>query len=719
MHVNMKPLRVLQVSALACVLSSSHGFMSDTSSYLGGLSSKVGVGTAASSSKKQHSGGSTSLSMYREGPMDMPLPKFEDLYQKRRGRQSQRPPQSRPVAVRSVHGRPLRDPRVPRQEQDDYEDEYEYDRPRRRNRFSPRYSRRRRGRGQRQPRNPFARFQARFQEEDDGQEEFGDGDLEMELEGGTGRRGPPRTVVELLDRDDRPRKVINLRDANGSAKGRRRRDPASVGTAASTVDVDDIGDTDIDDDASSSSPNTTAKNTKSTRRRPLIYDRDLNHLADAFADRMLHHGQTFDDDGIRDILAASGIEAVTTVGSAWGHTNLHDGDALEAYVAQKHPEISEDDAYTHYALGFSKAAAGNEIEKDDTDDDNDEGRERNMYMFLAVSYEEEERHLAHHSTAVPPAFEVHSPEEHNDVAFAVLGMVNQMRMSAGLSPLSLDNKALQRAAQWYSNDMLIHGYPTQREGGVPHIGTDGSTAEDRAEREGYQPLAVRENILSRFDMSAQGAFEQWWDSPGHRSNMMADDVTQMSLAVTCDVETGQYYYTQLFGRPFVEVQPDDLVGPLVNKLQLSCVQMNKIPFRPNQVLMNYAAILAPCVSQHGELPSNTWDNIESRYAYDEITAVVAWTPYDDPDETMRYLAKTYEEQLNNPAYTEIGVGVHCDTVSVGWSESFSKGKKKNEKLCINRFIPSHSFFILYISHCRRVNYTTTWWFWPDRKARRP
>ena len=707
MHVNMSPLRVLQVSALACVLSSSHGFMSDTSSYLGGLSSKASVGTAASSScgsRKKHGGGSsTSLSMYREGPMDMPLPKFEDLYQKRRGRgrQSQPPRQSRPVAVQSVHGRPLRDPRIPRQEQDDYEHEYEYDRPRRRNRFSPRYSRRRRG--QRQSRNPFARFQARFQE-DDGQEKFEDGDLEMELEaadresrrgGSTSRRGPPRTVVELLDRDDRPQEVINLRDANGSAKGRRRRD------SASTVDFD-IGDddTDIDDasSSSSSSPNTTPKNTKSTRRRPLIYDRDLNHLADAFADRMLHHGQTFDDDGIRDILAASGIEAVTTVGSAWGHTNLHDGDALEAYVAQKHPEISEDDAYTHYALGFSKAAAI-EVEEDgagDMDDDDDK-KERNMYMFLAVSYEEEERHLAHHSTAVPPAFEVHSPEEHNDVAFAVLGMVNQMRMSAGLSPLSLDNKALQRAAQWYSNDMLIHGYPTQREGGVPHIGTDGSTAEDRAEREGYKPLAVRENILSRFDMSAQGAFEQWWDSPGHRSNMMADDVTHMSLAVTCDVETGQYYYTQLFGRPFVEVQPDDLVGPLVNKLQLSCVQTNKIPFRPNQVLMNYAAILAPYVSQHGELPSNTWDNIESRYAYDEITAVVAWTPYDDPDETMRYLAKTYEEQLNNPAYTEIGVGVHCDTVSVDWEVSFSKGKKKNENLHLQIHPLTFLYTIPYIS----------------------
>ena len=692
MHVNMN-LRILQISALACVLSGSSGFMSDTSSYLGGLSSKASVSTTASSAcgssgiacgSKNH-GGSTSLSMYREGPMDVPLPKFEDLYQRRRH-------QPRPVAVttsgRSGPGRPLRDPRVPQDEQGEYEDGYEHGGHHRRgNRFSRfsargdrddrrRSSRRRR----RQPRNPFARFQARFAGDDNDDDD--DVMVVDMVDGGrrrrrttttTSRQGP--TVVELLDREDQPQ-VVNMRNANDSAKARRRRD-AAVSTAASTASTENDTN-DIDDDRSSSSATntnnksaTTTRKTTNPRKRPLIYDRDLNHLADAFADRMLHHGQSFDDDSIRDILHASGIEA-TTVGSAWGYTNLHDGDALEAYVAQKHPEISEDDAYTHYALGFSKAASSELEEGDDDDDDDDDEKERNMYMFLAVSYEEEERHLAHHSTAVPPAFEVHSPEEHNDVAFAVLGMVNQMRMSAGLSPLSLDNKALQRAAQWYSNDMLIHGYPTQREGGVPHIGTDGSTAEDRAEREGYKPLAVRENILSRFDMSAQGAFEQWWDSPGHRSNMMADDVTHMSLAVTCDVETGQYYYTQLFGRPFVEVQPDVLVGPLMNKLQLSCVQMNKTPFRPNQVLMDYAAILAPYVSQHGELPSNTWDNIESRYAYDEITAVVAWTPYDDPDETMRYLAKTYEDQLNNPAYTEIGVGVHCDTVSVGTAKCLKR-----------------------------------------------
>ena len=715
MYVNMMNLRVIQISALACVLSRSQGFMSDTSSYLGGLSSKASVGATSSSScgsSKNHGG--TSLSMYREGPMDnsMPLPKFEDLYQRR----------PRPVTVRAAPGRPLRDPRV-RQDEDEYEQhEYERNRDRRRNnRFSPpRFSTarderdERRRRRRRQSRNPFARFQARFH---DDAEVFEEEDLEMERKDerrSSSRGRGPRTVVELLDRDDQPQ-VINLRDANGSSKSRRRKD-AAVGTAAaSTADTDGGGETDIDDDTSSSTTKSTTTNHKTTnpRKRPLIYDRDLNHLADAFADRMLHHGQSFDDDSVRDILHASGIDGVA-VGSAWGYTNLHDGDALEAYVARKHPEISEDDAFTHYALGFSKAAADDDNDAVDDADDDDE--ERNMYMFLAVSYEEEERHLAHHSTAVPPAFEVHSPEEHNDVAFAVLGMVNQMRMSAGLSPLSLDNKALQRAAQWYSNDMLIHGYPTQREGGVPHIGTDGSTAEDRAEREGYKPLAVRENILSRFDMSAQGAFEQWWDSPGHRSNMMADDVTHMSLAVTCDVETGQYYYTQLFGRPFVEVQPDDLVGPLVNKLQLSCVQLNKVPFRPNQVLMDYAAILAPYVSQHGELPSNTWDNIESRYAYDEITAVVAWTPYDDPDETMRYLAKTYEEQLNNPAYTEIGVGVHCDTVS-----SMQMAKDENH-VQMNSCSDTHPFFIyilLIFTNCRRVNCITTWWFWPDRKARRP
>jgi uncharacterized protein YkwD len=684
-------LRVLQVSALACALSTSQGFLSDTSSYLGGLSSKASSGGACVASPLSSSlsgarrsrcgggngrgggggggGGSTALSMYVEGPMDVSLPKFEDLYNQRR-----RP---RPVAVRSAPGRPLRDPRVPMDGSGDDEEQRQHHRAqeRRRGRFSrfaarDRDERRRSSRRRGPSRNPFARFQARFldndtqNDDDDDDYEMEEGQFEFASAARRSRRDHRDPMVDLLDRNDQPQ--VKLRNANGTSKSRRRQDsPFSSSTAAktSTTMGDDDDDANGNGDSSPTSAQTTATRKSNQRKRPLIYDRDLNHLADAFADRMLHHGQNFDEDGVQDILRASGIDAVT-VGSAWGYTNLHDGDALEAYVAKKHPEISEDDTFTHYALGFSKAINDDDegaisSDVDDNDGADDEGR--NMYMFLAVSYEE--RHLAHHSTAVPPAFEVHSPEEHNDVAFAVLGMVNQMRMSAGLSPLSLDNKALQRAAQWYSNDMLIHGYPTQREGGVPHIGTDGSTAEDRAEREGYKPLAVRENILSRFDMSAQGAFEQWWDSPGHRSNMMADDVTHMSLAVTCDVETGQYYYTQLFGRPFVWVQPDDLVGPLLNKLQHQCMEMNRLPFRPNEVLMDYAAILAPYVSQHGELPSNTWDNIESRYAYDEITAVVAWTPYDDPDETTRYLAKTYEEQLNNHVYTEVGVGVHCDKVS--------------------------------------------------------
>ena len=694
MHVNMRSLRILlQVSALACCCS---GFTSDTSAYLGGLSSLSSSSAAMSSSSRTKTTAasrsrSAALSMYREGPMDNlgPLPKFEDLYRPRR-------PQR--VEVRSsAPGRPLRDPRYPHEheeEEDEYGDEYG-DRRRRssrtfrfgrdrddghdrrgsgRNRSSrshPTSSRRRTTRRPRQPssRNPFARFQARFQRGNAIIDEREAEELEPHVAAfasSSSRRRRPNgndPVVELLDRDDRPERepqqvVNNLRDANeGTNKNRRRsrrQDP--IPTATSTV----ADDTDAEEDASTATPPKGEAAAK--RKRPLIYDRDLSHLADAFADRMLHHDQTFDDDGIRDILVASGIDAVGRVGSAWGYTSLHDGDALEAFVARKHPEISEDGALTHYALGFSKAAEDDAARNDDDDDEDADDEERNMYMFLAVSYEE--RHLSHHTTAVPPAFEAHSPEEHTDLAFAVLGMVNQMRMSAGLAPLSLDNKALQRAAQWYSNDMLIHGYPTQRDGGVPHVGTDGSTAEDRAEREGYHPLAVRENILSRFDMSAQGAFEQWWDSPGHRGNMMADDVTHMSLAVTCDVETGQYYYTQLFGRPFVQVPPDDLIRPLVSRLQQSSLEVpNRLPYRPNEVLMDYAAILAPYVSQHGELPSNTWDNIESRYAYDEITAVVAWTPYDDPDETMRYLAKTYEEQLNNPAYTEIGVGVHCDMVS--------------------------------------------------------
>jgi uncharacterized protein YkwD len=57
-----------------------------------------------------------------------------------------------------------------------------------------------------------------------------------------------------------------------------------------------------------------------------------------------------------------------------------------------------------------------------------------------------------------------------------------------------------------------------------------------------------ENVLMRWDMSADGAFDQWWNSPPHHENMMNPEFTEIGVAFT-QSEDGAYFYTMVLGRP--------------------------------------------------------------------------------------------------------------------------------------------------------------------------
>jgi len=165
--------------------------------------------------------------------------------------------------------------------------------------------------------------------------------------------------------------------------------------------------------------------------------------------------------------------------------------------------------------------------------------------------------LATSNSCVPESQE-ESLEVQTQEAEAVLAYVNEARIAEGLEPLTLGNEALFAAALWYSNDMKAYGYPTQRRGGVAHIGTDSSDVAERILREGYLMTNARENILLRFDIDAFGAFDMWWNSPGHKANILADDITEMQLAFTCNPDSGEFYYTQVFATPFMVLPLEEI-----------------------------------------------------------------------------------------------------------------------------------------------------------------
>ncbi|WP_407291565.1 CAP domain-containing protein [Stutzerimonas zhaodongensis] len=104
------------------------------------------------------------------------------------------------------------------------------------------------------------------------------------------------------------------------------------------------------------------------------------------------------------------------------------------------------------------------------------------------------------------------------------------------------NAKLGGAALAHSRDMAEQNY-------FSHHAPDGSQVSDRANRAGYSWQRIGENIAA-----GQGSEEQvmagWLASPGHCSNIMNPDFTEMGAAYAMDKSSAAgSYWTQVFGKP--------------------------------------------------------------------------------------------------------------------------------------------------------------------------
>ena len=112
---------------------------------------------------------------------------------------------------------------------------------------------------------------------------------------------------------------------------------------------------------------------------------------------------------------------------------------------------------------------------------------------------------------------------------------------APAAPLGWDSR-LEAAARVHSADMA-------RTGNFDHTGTDGSSAGDRIEREGYAWGRWAENIAAG-QGTLEAAVEGWLASPGHCRNLLAPNVRDTALVcVTNEDARYRHYWTQVFARP--------------------------------------------------------------------------------------------------------------------------------------------------------------------------
>jgi uncharacterized protein YkwD len=241
----------------------------------------------------------------------------------------------------------------------------------------------------------------------------------------------------------------------------------------------------------------------------------------------------------------------------------------------------------------------------------------------------------------------------------VLRLTNDARTQRGLNRLTLDSR-LSDAARWYSSDMKRHGYPTHRPGGEAHIGTDGSNVGDRIRRTGYHYISARENILMRENLDAVEAFEMWWNSPSHQANILANDITQMGLAFTCNPVNGEFYYTQVFANPVDELSDQTIINAVISTVNDLRRSNNRALLTFNTRLAGVAEAESQYVVQNKAFRRNVWDEVKNTgYTYREIQAATAsGTSLEGITSRLR---ENSREMLLSANKSDIGVGVSRTT----------------------------------------------------------
>ncbi len=117
----------------------------------------------------------------------------------------------------------------------------------------------------------------------------------------------------------------------------------------------------------------------------------------------------------------------------------------------------------------------------------------------------------------------------------ILELMNAKRTEAGLKPLTLDNTLI-KVARYKSNDMIQNNF-------FDHTNPDGTKWTNWLQALGYNYTTTGENIAyNTYD--AVELFNQWWNSPGHRANMMNASYTKVGIGVIYG--NGKYMGTQEF-----------------------------------------------------------------------------------------------------------------------------------------------------------------------------
>ena len=130
----------------------------------------------------------------------------------------------------------------------------------------------------------------------------------------------------------------------------------------------------------------------------------------------------------------------------------------------------------------------------------------------------------------------------DDIRDDVIRITNQKRRKRGLDPLIGDN-LLHKAAQGHADEMDAMGRY------LGHDSADGRDPGDRIDEVNYDWRTYRENVASG-QKTAKEVVKAWMKSPGHRKNILSDDISEIGIGFAVDDQSGSAYWVQKFADPF-------------------------------------------------------------------------------------------------------------------------------------------------------------------------
>lgn len=157
-----------------------------------------------------------------------------------------------------------------------------------------------------------------------------------------------------------------------------------------------------------------------------------------------------------------------------------------------------------------------------------------------------------------------SPRSRGEAEERMFNLVNSDRASHGLPPLLRDERLVQ-ISRLHSDEML-------RTGQVAHVSPTSGSAADRVKAGGVRTSVVLENVARAYGVAE--AERGLMNSPGHRANILSEDVTHLGIGITLGEDVSgrkELLVTQVFMRVPTKIVVETVRAQVAAKIHSSKV----------------------------------------------------------------------------------------------------------------------------------------------------